>query len=130
MNDDSTTLVRFGSGVPGLDAILGGGMFAGGIYLIGGRPGLGKTIMANQIAYAHASSGGKVVYMTLLSESHARLMLSLEQMRFFKRDLVGDSFHYLSGFQALEKGKLDGLMGVLRKVVRDQKATCSSSTAW
>jgi len=123
MSKDGTTLVRFASAVPGLDAILGGGMFQGSIYLIAGRPGLGKTILANQIAYAHASSRGRVVYLTLLSESHARLMLSLDQMSFFKRDLVGDSVHYLSGFKALADGKLDGLMAVLRKVVRDQKAT-------
>src|SRR5688572_33466277 len=100
MNDDSPTLVRFASGVPGLDPILGGGMFVGGIYLVGGRPGLGKTILASQIAYGHASAGGKVVYLTLLSESHARLMLNLESMSFFKRDVVGDSFHYLRGFRA------------------------------
>jgi circadian clock protein KaiC len=123
LSDNSTTLVRFPSGVPGLDAIMGGGMFVGGIYLVGGRPGQGKTILANQIAYGHASSGGKVVYLTLLAESHGRLLLSLEQKTFFKRDLVGDSVHYLSGFQTLEKGRLDGLIAVLRKVVRDQKAT-------
>jgi circadian clock protein KaiC len=123
MNDDTPTLVRFPSGIPGLDRILGGGMFVGGIYLVGGRPGLGKTILANQIAYGHALAGGRVVYLTLLSESHARLMLSLESMSFFKREVVGDAFHYLSGLQALEKGKLDGLMATLRKVVRDQNAT-------
>ena len=123
MNDDLPTLERFPSGVPGLDTILGGGIFAGGIYLISGRPGLGKTIIANQISYRHAASGGKVVYLTLLSESHTRLMLSLQEMSFYKRDLVGDSLQYLSGFQALDNGKLDGLMDVVRKVVRDRKAT-------
>ncbi len=123
MDDELTTLERFRSGVPGLDTILDGGIFAGGIYLINGRPGLGKTILANQIAYGHASSGGRVVYLTLLSESHARLMLGLQQMTFFKPDLVGDSVQYLSGFQALGNEKLDGLIAVVRKVVRDQKAT-------
>jgi circadian clock protein KaiC len=123
MNDDHPPLERFPSGVPGLDTILDGGIFAGGIYLISGRPGLGKTILANQISYGHAVSGGKVVYLTLLTESHARLMLTLRQMSFFKPDLVGDSVHYLSGFQAFDSGKLDGLMAMVHKVVRDQKAT-------
>ncbi len=125
MTDDPKSLVRFPSGVAGLDAILGGGMFVGGIYLVIGRPGLGKTILANQISYSHAATatGGRVVYLTLLSESHARLILSLETMTFFKPEAVGVSLHYISGFTSLEQEKLDGLLGVLRKVLREHKAT-------
>jgi circadian clock protein KaiC len=123
MDDESKALERFRSEVPGLDAILGGGMFVGGIYLMAGRPGLGKTLLANQIAFGHAAAGGKVVYVTLLAESHARLLLTLQQMSYFKREVVGDSLQYLSGFKSLEKGKLDGLIGTLRKVVRDHAAT-------
>jgi circadian clock protein KaiC len=122
MDDDSKALERFHSDVPGLDDMLGGGMFVGGIYLVAGSPGLGKTIMANQIAYGHARTG-RVLYVTLLAETHARLLTNLEQMAFFRRELVGASLHYLSAFQTLEKGKLDGLLGMLRKVVRNHKAT-------
>jgi circadian clock protein KaiC len=123
MVDDKKFLQRFPSGTPGFDAMTGGGMFVGGIYLVVGRPGLGKTILANQISYHHAAEGGRVVYVTLLSESHARLILSLEKMTFFRADAVGDSVHYISGFKALEKEKLTGLTGLLRKVVRERKAT-------
>jgi circadian clock protein KaiC len=123
MDEDLKVLERFRSHVPGFDEILGGGMFVGATYLVAARPGLGKTILANQVAYGHAASGGKVVYVTLLAESHARLMLALEQMSYFRRDLVGDSLQYLSGFKSLESGKLTGLIGTLRKVVRDHKAT-------
>ena len=30
---------RFSTGIPGLDTILGGGVFEGGIYIIQGAPG-------------------------------------------------------------------------------------------
>jgi predicted ATP-dependent serine protease len=42
------TLQRCPTGVPGLDAILDGGLPAGRLYLIQGDPGVGKTTMAMQ----------------------------------------------------------------------------------
>ena len=123
MSDDTKSLVRFPSGVTGLDEVMGGGMFVGGIYLVIGRPGLGKTILASQISYGHAATGGRVVYLTLLAESHARLIVTLERMTFFKPDVVGASLHYISGFKSLEQDKLDGLLGLLRKILREHRAT-------
>ena len=102
---------------------MGGGNVRRWDYLVIGRPGLGKTILANQISYAHAATGGKVVYLTLLTESHARLIVTLDKMTFFKPDAVGASVHYISGFKSLEQEKLDGLLGLLRKILREHKAT-------
>ena len=123
MTDETKLLVRLPSGIVGLDALMGGGMFVGGIYLVIGRPGLGKTILANQVSYAHAAAGGKVVYLTLLTESHARMIVTLETMTFFQPEAVGTSVHYISGFKSLEQEKLDGLLGLLRKILREHKAT-------
>ena len=36
------------SGVPGLDAVLHGGLIAGRLYLVDGEPGAGKTTLAMQ----------------------------------------------------------------------------------
>jgi len=44
-------LSRLTSGIAGLDVILNGGFFKGGIYLIQGAPGTGKTTLANQICF-------------------------------------------------------------------------------
>ena len=52
---------RIASGVPGLDAILQGGFLKDGIYIIQGSPGSGKTILANQICFHHASNGGRAL---------------------------------------------------------------------
>lgn len=64
---------RLPSGIPGLDTILHGGFLCGGIYIIQGTPGAGKTILANQICYHHAAAGYRALYVTLLAESHARM---------------------------------------------------------
>ncbi len=66
-------LGRLASGIPGLDRILGGGLFDGGVYIVEGTPGTGKTILANQICFHQVKGGRRVIYVTLLAESHARL---------------------------------------------------------
>jgi circadian clock protein KaiC len=46
--DDTNTIT---TGVPGLDDILGGGLVRGGLYLIEGMAGAGKTILSSQIGF-------------------------------------------------------------------------------
>ena len=79
---------RVPSGVPGLDAILRGGFLKAGIFIIQGSPGAGKTILANQICFHHAAAGGRALYVTLLAESHSRMLLHLGQLRFFDASLI------------------------------------------
>jgi DNA repair protein RadA/Sms len=40
------------TGIPELDRILGGGMVAGSLILLGGEPGVGKSTLALQLALA------------------------------------------------------------------------------
>jgi circadian clock protein KaiC len=122
-DDDRALLGRNSTAVPGFDKILGGGLFVGGVYLIAGRPGAGKTTLANQIAFNHVANGGRALYITLLAESHARMLLLMESMSFFRPDAVGDSLQYISAYQTLEKEKLAGLTRLLRGAVRDHRAT-------
>ncbi len=60
------------SGVPGFDAILGGGLPAGHLYLIEGHPGAGKTTLALQFLIAARDRGERVLYCTL-SESETEI---------------------------------------------------------
>ena len=124
MTDDQSLLPRrTTTGINGLDEVLGGGLFVGGVYLIAGRPGAGKTVLANQISFSHARNGGRILYVTLLAESHARMLLLMEQMSFFNEDAVGSSLQYISAYQTLEKEKLAGLLRLLRNSTREHNAT-------
>lgn len=81
-NDASGELRRVPSRVPGLDTVLGGGFLSGGLYLILGVPGAGKTVLGNQIIYGHAATGERALFVTVLGESHGRMLAHLQPMRF------------------------------------------------
>jgi circadian clock protein KaiC len=114
--------VRLPTGVRGLDAILGGGLYRGGIYIVTGPPGAGKTTFGNQVSFRHAGDGGRAAYITLLSETHARMLFQIQTMSFYEPAAVGSSLVYLNGFTAIEGEGLEGLLKLVRRVVRDQRA--------
>ncbi|SAK99434.1 Circadian clock protein kinase KaiC [Caballeronia fortuita] len=117
------TLARLRSEVPGLDDICGGGLLAGSSYIVQGRPGAGKTILANQIAFAQARQGHKVLYVTLLAESHDRLFQSLSALSFFDASRLGTDLTYLSLFRTLREKGLDALVATLRSELARTKAS-------
>jgi len=119
MND----LERILTGIPGLDSVLEGGLLRAGVYLVQGPPGAGKTILGNQMCFSHAAAGGRAVYMTLLAESHTRMLAHMRRMRFFRNELIPEQVHYLSAFKVLEGDGLHGLLTVLRKTVTARSAT-------
>lgn len=118
----STDLQTLPSGIAGLDRILGGGFFAAGVYILQGLPGSGKTILANQLCYHHISRGGSAVYLTLLAESHARMLQHIQSLSFFNAAAIPDKLTYLSAFNDLEREGLKGLTAVLRREMRARQA--------
>lgn len=112
---------RLPSGIAGLDVILRDGFLRGGIYIIMGQPGAGKTILGNQVCFNAVASGGKAVYVTLLAETHARMLAHLQLLEFFTPEPIARTLYYFSGFRDLEKGGLAALLDLLRRVIRDQQ---------
>lgn len=108
------TMKRFPSTVAGLDDILQGGLFEGGVYILEGPPGVGKTTLANQMAYNRAADGQKTLYVTMLAESHARMVQHMRHQTFFSKSAVNAFVFYLSGYRELEDQGLKGVLGLLR----------------
>ncbi|MFY0527462.1 RAD55 family ATPase [Archangium gephyra] len=125
MSESTTerTQDRIPTGVPGLDTVLHGGLLRRGVYMLQGRPGAGKTILTNQLCFHHASQGGRVLYATLLAETHERLLFNLEPLTFFDTSRIPTQVSYLSAFQTLEQGGLKALVEVLRREARARQAT-------
>lgn len=119
---DLPAVSRMPTAVPGLDAVLGGGLPAGRTCMIAGAPGTGKTTLGNQLAFNHASAGGSVVFATLLSEAHDVMLQNLSDFRFFDRRLPGDRIRYLNLLSALEEGGLDSVTGTIRREIREAGA--------
>jgi circadian clock protein KaiC len=123
MTHEEPAFERVPTGIPGFDSILEGGLLKGGVYIVQGPPGAGKTIFGNQICFAHAARDAKAVYVTLLAESHTQMLGHMRRMTFFDAAYVADRIHYLSAFKILEQEGLVGLLATLRKVVMSRSAT-------
>lgn len=121
---EATGLQVVPSGVPGLDDVLQGGFLSGAVYIVQGDPGAGKTILGNQLCYNHVREvGGSALYVTLLAESHARMMAHLSSMSFFDAKAVPTHIYYFSAFRVLEEDGLKGLLTLLRREVQARGAT-------
>jgi len=116
-------LERLPTGIRGLDVILRGGLLSGGVYIIEGAPGAGKTILANQICFNHIARGGRAAYVTLLAESHARLLQHLRTLSFYDERAIPDRLYYINGFAILEGDGLKGIVDLLRREIRGHKAS-------
>ncbi len=119
--DGESPLVRLPSGIDGLDVVLKGGFLRGGIYIIQGPPGAGKTILGNQICYDHVAAGGRALYVTLLAENHDRMLMHMGNMRFFQRQEITRSLEYISAFRILEEEGLKGLLTLIRREIQTRK---------
>lgn len=116
-------LKRLRSGIGGLDVLLKGGLVSGASYIVQGRPGSGKTILANQIAFNHVREGGRVLVATLLAESHDRLFQFLSTLSFFEPQRVGAEIQFVSAFDTLQNEGLDEVVRLLRREINRQQAT-------
>ncbi|AGZ35970.1 serine/threonine protein kinase [Pseudomonas sp. SWI6] len=117
------SLSRLVTGIAGLDALLKGGLVTGASYIIQGPPGAGKTILANQLACGHVLNGGRVLVVTLLSESHERLFQYMGTLEFFDPVLVGDQIQFVSAFDTLEQEGLEAVVRLLRQEIGRHQAS-------
>lgn len=121
---EETAALRVPSGIAGLDMILGGGFMRGGIYIVQGYPGAGKTILTNQICFNRlASAGGCALFVTLLAENHARMISNMRGLAFFDESRIPDQLVYLSALHQLREEGLTGLAALIRREI--QRRRCS-----
>jgi DNA repair protein RadA/Sms len=82
----ATDVARTSTGIPEFDRVLGGGLVKGGVVLIGGDPGIGKSTLLLQ-ALAHLSAEKNVLYVSgeesaqQIALRAKRLALDAKEMR-------------------------------------------------
>jgi DNA repair protein RadA/Sms len=70
---------RFSTGIVELDRVLGGGVVPGGVVLLGGEPGIGKSTLLMQAVAGVAAQGKRVLYVTG-EESAAQVALRARRL--------------------------------------------------
>jgi DNA repair protein RadA/Sms len=76
---DVDLAVNRSTGVLELDRVLGGGLVAGGVVLLAGEPGVGKSTLLLDVAARSARSGVKTLYITA-EESAAQVRLRADRI--------------------------------------------------
>jgi circadian clock protein KaiC len=107
--------------VPGLDQILGGGFPAHSLYLIQGLAGSGKTTLACQIGFEHARQGKKVLILTLIAETHGKMLNHLSNFSFFDETLVDNRITFIGAYSDLLKGGLRELLKSIAGTLAEQR---------
>ncbi|PAF47323.1 DNA repair protein RadA [Helicobacter sp. 12S02634-8] len=84
------SIIKFSSTQEEFDIVLGGGIAAGGLYLIGGSPGVGKSTLLLKVAGGLAKEGKKVLYVSG-EESAGQIKLRAQRL-----DCVEDNLFLLN----------------------------------
>lgn len=98
------------TGVPGLDAVIGGGIPEYSFNLIGGGPGGGKTTLAHQLVFANATIDRPALYFTVLGEPAVKMLRYQQRFSFFDTERIGDTIRFINLADAARQGDLDALL--------------------
>src|SRR5262249_25443952 len=84
---DGLGAARTPTGVPELDRVLGGGLVAGSVTLLGGEPGMGTSTLLLQALGARASRGERCLLVSA-EESVAQVRLRAERLQTLPPELL------------------------------------------
>src|ERR1043165_116584 len=111
---DHPIIRNIATGVPGLDAVLGGGLCEYAFNLVAGAPGSGKTTLVQQILFANATPQRPALYFTVLGEPTIKMLRYQRQFAFFNPALVPSAIRFVNLAAEAAGGDLEA---VLRRIV-------------
>lgn len=97
------------TGVPGFDAVLGGGLCEYSFNLIAGAPGSGKTTLVQQILFANATPERPALYFTVLGEPTIKMLRYQSQFAFFNAARVPAAVRFINLAAEATGGNLDAV---------------------
>jgi len=94
-------LERLSTGNDQLDRVLAGGFPRHSVNIVMGLPGTGKTLLAEQLAFANATVERPALYLTTLSEPLTKVVSYLQEMSFADVGRIGSEVLYESLVEVL-----------------------------
>ena len=110
------------TGNAAIDTVLGGGILRDSLYIVAGPPGAGKTILAQQISFAAARSGLRVIYFTNVSEPHAKLVAHIEAFTFYSQGVIGDQLQLYNITSQIRNKGIQETLDFIVETVRSERA--------
>jgi circadian clock protein KaiC len=112
---------RLQSGHEPLDRVLGGGLPANAISLIMGRPGSGKTILAQQYVFQNATPERPAVYLTTVSEPLEKVVRFGQSLSFFEPASIGTSVFYEDLGGTVSEHGIKGVAERIGTVIKERR---------
>ncbi|HWJ15758.1 MAG TPA: ATPase domain-containing protein [Gemmatimonadaceae bacterium] len=120
MNEKELLHIRaIATGIPGLDAVLGGGLCEYSFNLIAGAPGAGKTTLVQQVIFANATPEHPALYFTVLGEPTIKMLRYQRQLGFFDAARVPSSVRFVNLAAEAASGNLDAVFDRIATSVAD-----------
>ncbi|MEO5670826.1 MAG: ATPase domain-containing protein, partial [Ramlibacter sp.] len=119
MTTEKAIINRLPTGVPGLDAVLGGGLPEFSFNVIAGPPGCGKTTLAHQMMFALATDQRPALYFTVLGEPPLKMLRYQQQFKFFDNAKVNSAIRFVNLSEETATGDLQK---VLDRIVAEVEA--------
>lgn len=116
MTQKRVAIRQLPTGVPGLDAVMGGGVPEYSFNLIAGEPGGGKTTLAHQVMFANATPDCPALYFTILGEPAVKMLRYQQQYSFFDAEGIGSAIRFVNLSDDVRE---NGLAGVLARIVAE-----------
>lgn len=107
------------TGIPGLDAVLGGGLPELSFNVIAGGAGTGKSVLAHQILHAVATPERPALFFSVYGESIVKVLRYKQQFDFFDPTRVGRDVFYFDLSDAVREG---GAGPVIEAITREVQA--------
>src|ERR1700722_13200609 len=115
--NEKVSIRRLATGVPGLDAILGGGLPEFSFNLFVGPPGSGKTTLVHQIMFALATKERPALFFTVLGEPPLKMLRYQQQFSFFDAAKINESIRFVNLSDVVSSGNFKDVLARMTQEV-------------